>query len=140
VEMGLVTGMIEKPSVPSSNLINTGIYAFNKSVFKYLESKLDIPEALAEIQQQEIPIKAIETEQQWLDVVYPWDILDLNSAILRQIPSTHNGTLENGVTLKGQVTIGKGTIVHSNTYISGPVVIGDGCKIGPMPYPPATSI
>jgi UDP-N-acetylglucosamine diphosphorylase / glucose-1-phosphate thymidylyltransferase / UDP-N-acetylgalactosamine diphosphorylase / glucosamine-1-phosphate N-acetyltransferase / galactosamine-1-phosphate N-acetyltransferase len=141
VEMGLVIGMVEKPTAPSSNLINTGIYAFNKDIFQYLESKLDIPDALIEMRQDGIPITAIETEQTWLDVVYPWDILDLNAAILRQIPASHNGTIENGVTLKGQVTIGKGTIIHSNTYISGPVVIGDGCKIGPNTcILPATSI
>ena len=33
--------------------------------------------------------------------------------------------------LKGAVSIGKGTIVRSGTYIVGPVIIGSNCDIGP---------
>ena len=78
-----------------------------------------------------INIYAIETDQSWFDVIFPWDILHLNSAILRNISTNRSGTIESGVCIKGQVSIGKGSVIRANSYIVGPVVIGDGCEIGP---------
>jgi glucose-1-phosphate thymidylyltransferase len=86
-------------------------------------------------------IKALETDGVWLDAVYPWDVLNLNAAVLQQVQAKSGGTIEAGVSLKGQVSIGKGTVIRSNSYIAGPVVIGDGCEIGPsVCIFPATSI
>ena len=82
-----------------------------------------------------------ETDGTWLDVVYPWDILSLNNAILSRIPPNLGGTIESGATLKGLVSIGKDTIIRSNCYILGPAVIGENCYIGPnVCILPATSI
>jgi glucose-1-phosphate thymidylyltransferase len=86
-------------------------------------------------------IKARETDGTWLDVIYPWDILNLNDAILHQIQANLGGTIETGVSLKGQVSVGKDTVIRSSSYIAGPVVIGNGCDIGPnVCILPATSI
>jgi glucose-1-phosphate thymidylyltransferase len=74
-------------------------------------------------------------------VVYPWDILSLNDAVLRQIPPSLGGTIEADASVQGQVSIGKDTVIRSNSYIVGPVVIGTNCDIGPNVYiSPATSI
>jgi len=35
------------------------------------------------------------------------------------------------VTIRGNVVIGEDTIIHSGSYIEGPVIIGKGCEIGP---------
>jgi glucose-1-phosphate thymidylyltransferase len=86
-------------------------------------------------------IRALETEGAWLDAIYPWDILNLNAAILQQSQAKTGGTIEAGASIKGQVSIGKGTVIRSNSYIQGPAVIGDGCEIGPsVCIFPATSI
>jgi glucose-1-phosphate thymidylyltransferase len=67
--------------------------------------------------------------------------LNLNAAVLQQSPARAGGTIETGVSIKGQVSVGKGTVIRSNSYIAGPVVIGDGCEIGPgVCILPATSI
>jgi UDP-N-acetylglucosamine diphosphorylase/glucosamine-1-phosphate N-acetyltransferase len=131
IEGGKIARITEKPAHPESNLINTGIYAFNKSIFDYIDTKLDIPDLLNEMISSGIEITCMETESPWLDVVYPWDILNLNAAILQEISAHHNGTVESGVTLKGRVSVGKGTVIHANSYIAGPVSIGEGCEIGP---------
>lgn len=136
-----VTDIIEKPKEPGGNLINTGIYAFTRDVFKYTQSILDIPDVLNEMIAQGIVINAMETSGTWLDVVYPWDILSLNGAILQRMEASAGGTIENGVTLKGQVSVGEDTVIRSGSYIYGPVVIGKGCDIGPsVTIMPATSI
>ena len=136
-----VTGIIEKPREAGSNLVNTGIYVFTREVFKYNESILDIPDLLNRMIDDGITVNALETAGTWLDVVYPWDILSLNGAILQSMEARAGGIIENGAVLKGQVTVGADTIIRSGSYINGPVVIGRGCDIGPsVSIMPATSI
>jgi len=141
IDSGVVKDIVEKPKEARSNIINTGIYAFGKEIFNFIEPELDIPDALNNMIAQGKPINAQETDGTWLDVVYPWDILSLNDAILRQIQTNLGGTIETGVSVKGLVVVGKDTVIRSNSYIAGPVVIGDNCDIGPnVCLLPATSI
>ncbi|MDI6815244.1 MAG: sugar phosphate nucleotidyltransferase [Dehalococcoidales bacterium] len=141
IEQGVVKGIIEKPKEVRSNIINTGIYAFTKEIFSFIEAELDIPDVLNNMIAQGYPIDAKEIDGTWLDVVYPWDILSLNDTVLRQIPANLAGTIETAVALKGLVSVGKDTVIRSNSYIAGPVVIGDNCDIGPnVCILPATSI
>ena len=141
IDNGVVKDIVEKPKEARGNVINTGIYAFTRQIFSFIEPELDIPDALNNMIAQGHPISAQETDGTWLDVVYPWDILSLNEAVLRQIQSSLGGTIETGVSLKGQVSVGKDTVIRSNSYIVGPVVIGDNCEIGPnVCLLPATSI
>ena len=141
IDNGVVKDIVEKPKEAKGNVINTGIYAFTRQIFSFIEPELDIPDALNNMIAQGHPISTQETDGTWLDVVYPWDILSLNDAVLRQIQSSLGGTIETGVSLKGQVSVGKDTVIRSNSYIVGPVVIGDNCDIGPnVCLLPATSI
>ncbi|HUT68640.1 MAG TPA: bifunctional sugar-1-phosphate nucleotidylyltransferase/acetyltransferase [Dehalococcoidales bacterium] len=141
IDSGEVKDIVEKPKEPGSNLVNTGIYAFTKDIFKFSESVLDIPDALNNMIAEGYTIQAMETEGTWLDVVYPWDIISLNDAVLRNIEVSLGGTIESGVSLKGKVIVGEGTVVRSGSCIYGPVVIGSGCDIGPnVCIMPATSI
>jgi len=141
IEEGVVKNIIEKPKEAGSNIINTGIYALTTKFFNFAEVELDIPDVLNRMIAQGERLNAQETDGTWLDVVYPWDILSLNDAVLQQIPARLSGTIETGVSIKGIVPIGKDTVIRSNSYITGPVVIGDGCDIGPnVCILPATSI
>jgi glucose-1-phosphate thymidylyltransferase len=141
VESGEVQGIVEKPKEAGSNIVNTGIYAFTTEIFKYTESVLDIPDALNNMIAAGRTITALETDGTWLDAVYPWDMLSLNSAVLQHIKARLGGTIEAGAFLRGQVAVGEDTVIRSGSYISGPVVIGNGCEIGPnVCVMPATSI
>jgi len=141
IEHGMVKDIVEKPEEAKSNVVNTGIYAFTTEIFSFIEAQLDIPDAINNMLAQGYPISAQEVDGTWLDVVYPWDILSLNDAVLRQIRANLGGTIETGVSLKGLVSVGKDTIIRSNSYIVGPVVIGNNCDIGPnVCILPATSI
>lgn len=136
-----VNSIIEKPKEAESNIINTGIYAFTTDIFDFIDDKLDIPDVLNEMLNQGHPLQAQETEGTWLDVVYPWDILKLNDAVLHRILARLGGTIEAGTFVKGLVAVGKDTIIRSNSYILGPVVIGENCDIGPnVCILPSTSI
>ncbi len=131
IENGEVKGIVEKPKEAAGNLVNTGIYAFTRDIIQFTEAVLDIPDVLNNMMDGGHTIKALETEGTWLDIVYPWDIISLNNAILKNIEVNLNGTIEAGVSMKGNVVVGEGTIIRSGSCIYGPVVIGAGCDIGP---------
>jgi len=137
----VVKNIIEKPEEAASNIINTAIYAFTREIFDFIEPELDIPDVLNNMIAQGKLINAQETVGTWLDVIYPWDLLTLNDAVLHQTQPNLGGNIESGVSVKGNVSVGKGTVIRSNSYIVGPVVIGSNCDIGPnVCLLPATSI
>jgi len=141
IAKGMVKGIVEKPKEAGSNVVSTGTYAFSKQIFDFIEPELDIPDVLNNMIAQGKRLRAQETDGTWLDVVYPWDILSLNGAVLRQIQANLGGIMETGVSVKGLVSVGKDTVIRSNSYIVGPVVIGDNCDIGPnVCILPATSV
>jgi UDP-N-acetylglucosamine diphosphorylase/glucosamine-1-phosphate N-acetyltransferase len=131
IKNGKLTGITEKPTHPESNIINTGIYTFTKGIFGYIGQELGIPDVLNTMLQRGEEILALDSQGTWLDVVYPWDILDLNSILLGNLNCAQGGMVESGVTLKGPVWVGKNSHILSNCYVEGPVFIGEGCKIGP---------
>jgi glucose-1-phosphate thymidylyltransferase len=141
IEGGQVRGIVEKPAEAKSNMVNTGIYAFTRDIFKFMADVLDIPDALNNMVAADQTIAAYETDGTWLDVVYPWDILSLNEAVLKNIGVSLGGTIETGVSIRGNVVVGADSVIRSGSCIYGPVVIGCGCDIGPQAcITPATSI
>jgi UDP-N-acetylglucosamine diphosphorylase/glucosamine-1-phosphate N-acetyltransferase len=141
IDGGEVQDIVEKPREASSNLVNTGIYAFTKDIFKYMEDILDIPDVLNNMLAEGYAINALETDGTWLDVVYPWDIISLNHAVLDSIGVSLGGTIEAGVSLRGNVVVGPESVIRAGSCIYGPAVIGSGCDIGPQVcIMPSTSI
>jgi len=124
-------GIIEKPASANSDFVSTGIYLFDRSLLPFIESDLAMPNAINSMLSSGISVKVVEVENTWLNVIYPWDILKLNSIILQYNKLSQSGTIEPGVQIKGEVSIGEGTVIHSNTYLVGPATIGKGCEIGP---------
>ena len=139
VEGDRVTGLEEKSGAPLSNLINAGVYLFPPDIFSALRSvgtsprgELELTDALADfIREQRLRAYTLSF---WLDAGYPWDLLDANAILLEDIDPLIQGTLEEGVSLTGRVSIGAGTVIKSGTCIEGPCIIGDECKIGPHAY------
>ena len=129
VDDGMVTDIIEKPDEEISNLVNTGIYAFGKEIFEFMDDELT--SGLISMVRAGNPVRAYATHGAWLDVVYPWDILRLNDIVLKGEPAKIEGKIERGVTIDGKVTIGKKSVIRANSYVKGPVIIGENCEIGP---------
>jgi glucose-1-phosphate thymidylyltransferase len=131
IKDGEVQSITEKPEEAGTNIISTGIYAFSKEIFRFIEPELDVPAAVNKMIAQGETIKVALTDGVWLDAVYPWDILSLNDAVLRRVQPNLSGTMESNVAVKGRVAIGENTVLRSHSYIAGPAVIGEDCDIGP---------
>lgn len=137
----LVTSIVEKPQGEGSNLLNTGIYSFSRDIFSFVQSEVDLPSAINRMADNGIPVRISETTDVWLDVVYPWDMLKLNTLVLENNQSRSGGQIEQGTVIKGRVDIGEGTIIRSGSYLVGPLSIGKDCDIGPhVCIYPSTSI
>ncbi len=77
----------------------------------------------------------ISVDQASVIISYPWDILTLNERIIAELNSnTLAGTVRDGVTIDGNITLGAGSVLLPGVYIEGNVVIGKNCKIGPNCY------
>ena len=130
----------EKTESPPSNLVNAGIYLITAEIFPAIDKtgqsprgEYELTDSLQIILNEGQAIAGVEIAR-WLNVSYPWDLLKANESLMEDIKSQNLGAIEDNVVIKGQVSIGKGTLVRSNSYIAGPVVIGENCDIGPSCY------
>lgn len=138
-ENGLITSLEEKSKQPKSNLINAGAYLFSPQIFDLIDSvhpssrgELELTDALAHlIERKELKAYLLSY---WMDVGYPWDMLEANSALMKSFPSANHGIIEEAVSLQQNVIVGEGSVIKSGTYIEGPCIIGKNCRIGPHAY------
>jgi UDP-N-acetylglucosamine diphosphorylase / glucose-1-phosphate thymidylyltransferase / UDP-N-acetylgalactosamine diphosphorylase / glucosamine-1-phosphate N-acetyltransferase / galactosamine-1-phosphate N-acetyltransferase len=138
-ENGMITSLEEKSKEPRSNIINAGAYHFSPEIFDLIDEvrpsprgELELTDALAEL---------VKTHQlhaymlsYWMDVGYPWDMLEANAQLMQALASDQKGTIEEGVSLQNGVVVGEGSVIKSGTYIEGPCIIGKNCRIGPHAY------
>ena len=129
IRNGLVREVIEKPEDAPTFTVSTGICSFTPDIFPYLQTN-EIPDALSAMIASGRRIRAIPADD-WQDAIYPWDLLKLNSRMLRGITPEIGGKVDASVIRRGVVRIGAGTTVGANTVIYGPVTIGCDCNIGP---------
>ena len=116
---GTVTGVVEKPDDPPSNLANAGAYVFPASTV----DDLDVPESergereltdvLARVVDRE-DVRAVEVDR-WLDVARPGDLLSATELVLADEQCTG---------------IAAGAAVHPNATVQGPVVVRQGATVG----------
>ncbi|MGD1060042.1 MAG: bifunctional sugar-1-phosphate nucleotidylyltransferase/acetyltransferase [Methanomassiliicoccales archaeon] len=135
IEGDRVVNIVEKPTASAETTVSTGMYRFTSDVFEFLEEArlkgvMAITQAIVP-NLKKMHLKAVHGNGKWMDVVYPWDILKVNSAAMEWQGLSLQGTVEDNVFFKGQVSVGAGTRIRSGCYIEGPVVIGEGCDIGP---------
>ncbi|MDG6256742.1 MAG: sugar phosphate nucleotidyltransferase [Methanomicrobiaceae archaeon] len=134
-----VTGLVEKSSKPPSNLINAGVYLFEKGVFDLL-SELNLSER-GEYELTDALFRYIEDGRLaahrlsfWLDIGAPWNLIDANEVMMKDLQTDILGEIEEGVFISGPVSLGKGSVIKSGTCIEGPCTIGENCRIGPHAY------
>lgn len=129
-----VVAITERPREVTSNLINTGAYVLDPSLFNLIDAQgeeghYDLPSVLSEWAKT-TAITAVESKGTWVDARYPWDLLRLNATALQGVPDVRAGTIERGVTIRGRVSVGEGCVIRSGAYLQGPLSLGPGCEVG----------
>jgi len=139
VENDKITTLEEKSLHPKSNIINAGAYLFDPDIFVILKKlspstrgEYELTDALTDyISEGKLTAYPLSI---WMDVGYPWDMLSANEHLLETVVGEQNGTVEENVMIKGQLILGKGSVIKSGTYIEGPCIIGENTVVGPNAY------
>jgi bifunctional UDP-N-acetylglucosamine pyrophosphorylase/glucosamine-1-phosphate N-acetyltransferase len=144
-----VEKLVEKPKTSASDLANAGIYVFEPTIFDAIDNtplstrgELEITDSIQFLIDSGKHVGFSNIEE-WQDVGFPWHLLEVNERIIAESEEGWDvhGEVEPFATLKGNVSVGEGTIIRNGAYIIGPVIIGKNCDIGPNCFiRPATAI
>jgi len=146
-----VSEIVEKPSpeAAAGQPINAGLYVFSPEIFEAVRrteasprGEEEITDSIRMLIEDGKRVAAAEiSNEDWLDVGRPWDLLDANTRVLTSLEPEVLGSVEEGAHLEGSVFVDSGAKIRSGTYIEGPAYIGEDSDIGPNCYVrPCTSI
>ncbi len=136
---GILTEIAEKTAVAREGIANTGCCFLGRGIFQAINKlkksqrgEYELTDAINLMAQKEKI--SVETAEGWHPITYPWSLLHANEKLLEETRSQSKGTVEKGATLKGAISVGKGTVIKAGAYIEGPTIIGENCCIGPNCY------
>ena len=146
-----VVDVVEKPSQGNapSNLANAGLYVFKKEIFSAIEKtklsergEFEITDSLRILLRNGHQVSHVKLDpDSWMHIGLPWDLLDANMLLLKNIKPSIRGDVEVGSHIIGSIDLAEGARIRSGAYIEGPAFIGAGSDIGPNCFiRPYTSI
>lgn len=133
-----VTGIVEKPAEPPSNLVNAGAYVFPAEAREWL----DVPQSeRGEHELTDVLARVIETHDvrtvvldRWLGVGRPWELLEANEWKLDDLDRRIEGDVHENADIRGSVVVESGATIESGVVIEGPALIRSGASVGPNAY------
>lgn len=143
IENGNIKNIVEKPKREEapSNLVNAGIYIFNKDIFdKIRETEIsergeyEITDSLSLQIEDNKTVIGHKTSKDWIDVGRPWELIEVNEELIGKLKTEIKGTVEAGAVIHGEVFLDEGSVIKAGVYIEGNVYIGKNCDIGPNSY------
>ena len=135
---GFVVGIEEKPDRPKTNVVNTGLYVLDKSVFPYLHKlrlsprgEYEFTDAIRLMIEDGVHIREHRVKA-WLPITYPWNLLEANRYLLDKNGSLIDKSAEirPGSVIESPVAIGPNAVIGPNCYLRAYTSIGANCKIG----------
>jgi len=134
---GYVRSIVEKPTEPLSDQGNIGIYVLDKGVFRHQLEKTtrgeyEITDYIKFLLEEKQLINCVRVEKDsWIPVGNPWQYLEASQTILSTYKFEIQTTIDELLSIKGPVYVGRNTQLKPFSVIEGPVYIGDNCIIGP---------
>lgn len=133
--------IVEKPEEFIWDLASLWIYKFSSKFLDYVENielskrwEYELTDALNEFALH-FPLKAIEIDWDFIDVWYPWNILDANKTFLEKLEKSEiKWEIEEWVTIKWNIILEKGAILKSWTYIEWNCYIWKNTSVWPNIY------
>ena len=129
-----ITKIVEKPKGSNfGNYVLAGVFVLPESFFGLLKKNKNSMEKALKVMVKEGDLMASMWENEWLDIVYPWEILQANRIILdswSESSIAKSAVMESNVTMQGVVNIEEGVVIKAGAVLEGPCSIGKGSYIG----------
>lgn len=146
VKNGKIEKLVEKPQVFISDLIITGVYIFDKSIFACIDEikpsprgELEITDAIQKLLEEGGKITYTTTNGWWKDTGKLPDLLEANQLVLDDTTANVQGTIDTASILRGKVSIAS-TAKVQNSIIHGPAAIAENTVIINSYIGPYTSV
>ena len=129
-----ITRIIEKPKGGElGNYVLAGAYILPSSFFQLLQkNQYSMEKAIRRMVEGE-GLRASMWEDEWLDIVHPWEILTANKIIMdswEESSIAKSAVMEGNVTILGTVKIAEGVVIKAGAVLEGPCSIGKNGYIG----------
>ncbi len=143
---GRVVRLVEKPKDPPSDLALVGVYFFDATIHRAVESikpsgrgELEITDAIQWLIDSGYRVSSKQISGYWKDLGHPEALLEGNRLVLEDIERRIDGELDEESIVEGRVVIEAGArLVRSR--VRGPAVIGLGCLLEDAFVGPFTSL
>ncbi len=140
-----VARLVEKPSVPPSNLALVGVFLLGPDIHEVIATlrpsgrgEYEITEAIQGLIDRGCPVAVHRVRGWWKDTGKAEDLLEANRLVLSQITRSVRGEIQDSEVL-GEVVIEPGArVVHST--VRGPAYIGEGAIVDASYVGPYTSV
>jgi len=133
---GKLVQLVEKPKDPPSNFAVTGIYFFKPVIFDFINKlkpswrgELEITDAIHSMLESGYNVKYEKVKGWWKDTGTPNDFLEANGLILEDLLPNNEGLVEDIDSVRGNVSIGKNSVIKKKASIKGPAIIGENTVI-----------
>ncbi|WP_024805882.1 glucose-1-phosphate thymidylyltransferase [Nocardia sp. BMG51109] len=143
---GVVTGLVEKPAQPKSNLAVTGVYFLTAAIHAAVDAiepswrgELEITDALQHLVASGCTVTAEQYKGYWQDTGDVEGLLDANRVLLAQRSPEIAGSIDAQTSVRGLVVVEAGAVV-TRSRLAGPLFIGRGTVVDNSSLGPATSI
>ena len=143
-----VTGLMEKPKNPPSDLALVGVYLFAPAIHQAVAAikpsvrgELEITDAIQWLIEQGLNVDHSILDGWWIDTGKKDPLLECNRLVLGTIETavSSEAKIDSDSTLEGSVQIGAGSSIINSTIV-GPVVIGTNTTITDSQIGPFASI
>lgn len=139
IKKGRLTGLEEKPKTAQPGWVNVGAYVLDTRMVSETtrlkaspRGELELTDVVHEAAQNG-GIDAIKCTS-WRDIGRPWDLLQAQSDLMKDLKPGVLGAIDPSVVLEGPVFVEKGARVRHHTVIEGPCIVQRDAKVGPHAY------
>ena len=146
IKDGKIIRLVEKPKNPQSDLALVGVYLFDKTIYKAVNSikpslrgELEITDAIQYLVEKGYSVKPCIIAGWWKDTGKLEDLLEANREILEIKDPLISGEVDEASKIEGRVVIEKGAKLI-NSIVRGPSIIGENSSIVNSYVGPFTSV
>ena len=129
-----INKIVEKPKDSNlGNYVLAGVFVLPELFFDLLKKNKHSMEKSLQAMAKKGDLMASMWENEWLDIVYPWEILQANKIVLdswSESSIAKSAVMESNVTMQGVVKIGENAVIKAGAVLEGPCSIGRGSYIG----------